>query len=265
MRVTRIVSSLLAANLMAFGAVGIANATAIELAQNQKATEQVVHDYILKNPDVVIQSLQGYQQKQMDQARKTMEKTQTNAPKYADPLFHQSIDPMTGNPTGKVTVVEFFDYQCPHCIDMTPVMTAIVKANPEVRVVYKEFPIRGPASETAAKAALAAQMQGKYIEFQHALMGVNKLPLTDDIIFDAAKSVGLDMEKLKTDMKSKTVEQQIKDTYKLAQDLQLMGTPALFIAKSNVNKDSTGPNAVIFIPGQVNVDQLQDAVSKVGK
>ena len=260
MKLKRFVSTLLMANLIALGVAGHANAASTQTSQ----TEKVVHDYIINNPEVVVQSLQGYQQKQMEQAQKSMLKTQETASKYADALFHHSADPSSGNPKGKITVVEFFDYQCPHCIDMTPVMDGIVKANPDVRIIYKEFPIRGPASETASRAALAAQMQGKYSEFQHAVMAINKLPLTEDMIFTAAKSVGLDIDKLKADMKSKEVDQQIKDTYKLAQSLQLMGTPALFVAKSDVAKDA-GPKAVIFIPGQVNQDQLQEVIGKVSK
>lgn len=259
MKLNRIVTALLMSNIIAFGASGYANA-----ASSSSSTEKVVHDYIINNPEVIVQSLQGYQQKQMEQAQKAMVKTQETASKYADPLFHNANDPSSGNPKGTISVVEFFDYQCPHCIDMTPVMDGIVKANSDVRIIYKEFPIRGPASETASRAALAAQMQGKYNDFQHALMAANKLPLTDEIIFTAAKSVGLDVDKLKADMKSKAVDQQIKDTYKLAQDLQLMGTPALFVAKSDVNKDS-GPKAVVFIPGQVNQDQLQEVIGKISK
>src|SRR5689334_12549783 len=74
-------------------------------------------------------------------------------------LFHQNSDPVAGNPKGKVTVVEFFDYQCSHCMTMAPVIEAIIKNNPNVRVVFKDFPIRGPVSEFAAKAALAANKQ----------------------------------------------------------------------------------------------------------
>ena len=253
MKLNRIVTAILMVNAILVGSAS---------AAPTKQTEQVMHDYIINNPEVVVQSLQSYQQKQMDQAHKTIQKTQETASKFADPLFHQTNDPMSGNPNGKITVVEFFDYQCPHCVGMTPVMTGIVKSNPEVRVVYKEFPIRGPASEVASKAALAAHMQGKYLDFQHALMDNKQLPLTEEIIMGVAKTAGLDVEKLKTDMKGKEVAQQIKDTYKLAQNLQLMGTPAIFVAKSSVDKTS-GPSAVVFVPGQVTQDQLQEVIGKI--
>jgi protein-disulfide isomerase len=83
-------------------------------------------------------------------------------------LLYRAGDPIAGNPKGKVTLVEFFDYQCGHCIDMAPVIGEIIKANPNVRVIFKEFPIRGPVSDYAARAALAANKQGKYYQFSHA-------------------------------------------------------------------------------------------------
>lgn len=229
----------------------------------QKQVETVVHNYLVQHPEVLVESLQVLQQKQMEQQRKTMQKTQENAPKFADSLFHNASDPIAGNTTGKITVVDFFDYQCPHCTRMTPILEALVKANPDVRVVFKEFPIRGPISEFASKAALAASKQGKYFEFHKALMQqATSAPLTEDAILKVAKSVGLNMDQLKADMKSDAIAQQIKTNYKLGQDLQLIGTPAFFIAKSDVTKDSK-PTAIVFIPGQVDKDQLQAVITKV--
>ena len=150
---------------------------------------------LVKNPEVLVEALQVLQKKQMDQARKTMHKTEETAPKFAEVLFHQAGDPMAGNANGKVTVVEFFDYQCSHCVDMAPVIDSLIKADPNVRVVFKEFPIRGPLSEYAAKAALAASAQGKYFEFHKALMDQisQKQPLTEDSVLKAAQKVGLNI------------------------------------------------------------------------
>jgi protein-disulfide isomerase len=258
-KATRILKTIAIASVMAFSATSAfaADMTAVQKEQIQS----VVKDYLVKNPDVIIQALQTYQQQQMNQARKTMEETQKTAPKMAKDLFHDAQSPMIGNADGKVTLVEFFDYQCPHCIEMTPVLEAIIKANPNVRVVFKEFPIRGAASEMAAKAALAANMQGKYFELHKALMGANRV-LTQEDILKLAQGVGLDATKLKKDMDSDTVAQQIKANYKLAQALKLMGTPAIFVAKSTV--DSSSPaTAVAFIPGQVDQAQLEQVIKKV--
>lgn len=234
-------------------------------ATQQKQIEQVVHNYLLKNPEVIVESIQVLQQKQMDQTRQTIQKTQQSAPKSADLLFHQAADPVAGNANGKITLVEFFDYQCPHCVKMTPIVDDLIKANPDLRVVFKEFPIRGPASDFAAKAALAAKNQGKYFEFHKALMqDVQQEPLTEDSVLKVAKLVGLSMDQLKADMKSDAIAQQIKNDYKLAQDLQLIGTPAFFIAKSDV-KTTSAPTAIAFIPGQVDQEQLKAIIEKISK
>lgn len=219
--------------------------------------ESVVHDYLVQKPEVVVEALQAMQRKQMEQAEQTIKSTQKIVGKYATPLFQQNMDPMTGNKDAKVTVTEFFDYQCGHCIEMAPVIESI-KTNPSIRIVFKEFPIRGPISEYAARAALAANMQGKYYELHHAML-TTKAPLTQDGILAMAKDAGLDVEKLKTDMNSKSVDEQLKNNMKLAQDLKLFGTPAFFIGKTD------GKGMIEYIPGQMNEAQMQASIDKAGK
>jgi protein-disulfide isomerase len=245
------------ASLMGFSATVSAD-TAIQ----KKEVQTIVHDYIVQNPEVLVQSLQSFQQKQMEQTQKSFTKIQEMAPKFSDRLFHQTTDPVAGNPKGTVTLVEFSDYQCGHCITMSAVVDALIKKNPNLRVVMKEFPIRGPISEVAAKAAIAAQKQGKYYDLRVALMDSKNGTLTEDNIYTIAKSVGLDVEKLKTDMKSADVQQQIKNNHKLAQDLKLMFTPVFFIAKSDINSKSS-PDSVVFIPGGVDIEQLNQAIAKL--
>lgn len=172
-------------------------------------------------------------------------------------LFHQPNDPVLGNPKGKVTVVEFFDYQCGHCVSMSSVMSSIIKANPDVRVVYKELPIRGPMSEFASRAALAARMQGKYAEFSHALFKTSQ-PYTEASILDAAKESGLDMAKLKKDMHSAAITNQLRSTEQLAQTLQLTGTPAFFIGKT----DAKSKNDINFVLGEMSQSEMQNAIDK---
>jgi len=172
-------------------------------------------------------------------------------------LFHHAGDPVAGNPNGKITIVEFFDYQCSHCVSMARVINSIIKANPDVRVVFKDFPIRGPVSEFAARAAIAANKQGKYYEFSHGLLATT-LSLTDDTVLDIAKNTGLDINRLKKDMNGSAVNSEIKSTYSLAQDFKITGTPAFFIGKTNAkNSDS-----VNFVLGEMSQGELQDAIDK---
>ena len=172
-------------------------------------------------------------------------------------LFHQTSDPVSGNPKGKVTVVEFFDYQCSHCIDMVPVITNILQKNPSVRVVFKEFPIRGPLSERASRAALAANLQGKYWPLHHAMLTSNA-PLTDAVIFKLAKENGIDVDKLIVSMNSKAISKELDATQRLAQTLNISGTPAFFIGPTNAKQTSD----VIFVLGQMDEKQLQQLIDK---
>jgi len=225
-----------------------------------KQIQGVVHDYLTQNPEVIVESLQSWQQKQMAQS---VESTRSMAIQQADALFHQKSDPVLGNPNGKITVVEFFDYQCPHCVDMQQVFTDLVKNNPDVKLVLKEFPIRGPVSEVAAKAALAAAQQGKYQQLHDAIMAAaSNGQLTEPMIYDLAGKSGLNVAALKKSVKSGPVEKQIRDNYQLAQALKLQGTPAIFIAASSVSTKSPD-TAVVFIPGQTDVAHLNDAISQV--
>lgn len=245
-----------ACNTMAFADDTNAN---VSVSPEEKAKiESVVHQYLLQKPEVLIESLQNFQKKQYEQAEKTVQQTQQDAPKYTQALFHSEGDPIGGNPKGTVTVVEFFDYQCPHCSDMLPTMDAVLKSNPNLRVVYKDWPIRGPASEIAARAAIAANKQGKYFVFNHALLKTQP-PLSQEKILKVAKTVGLDMKQLQKDMEDSSTQAQVKANMKLAQDLKLFGTPAFFFAPT----DAKDGSAVTYIPGQMNQVQMQDVIKKV--
>ena len=252
-----LVASILAITSPSFAATATNNSAPISPAERAKI-ETVVHEYLLKNPQVLIEVMQILQRKQVDQAQQAVKVTQKVAASFANALFHQSGDPVVGNPDGKITVVEFFDYQCPHCVDMVPqVMASIIKANPDLRVIYKEFPIRGPLSEFAARAALAANLQGKYGPFSLAVLTSTK-PLSEEVVLEIAKSNGLDVDKLKKDMDSNTIKNQVKANIKLAQDLKLFGTPALFVGKTSAK----GHEPINYLPGQTDQAQLQTLINQ---
>ena len=229
--------------------------------QNTQQTEQVVHDYLLNHPEVIMQSVQDFQKKQMDQMQ---DATKAMAAQNVNSLFHQPNDPVAGNPNGKVTLVEFLDYQCGHCIAMTPVVDTLIKSNPDLRVVFKQFPIRGPVSTVAAKAALAANNQGKFMAFHLALIKIlssSQQPLSENDIYKAAETAGLNLGKLKKDMNNKETDKALAANYQLAQNLKLMGTPAFFIGKTNLNNNATA-TAITYIPGGAEQQQFQSIIDK---
>lgn len=155
---------------------------------------------------------------------------------------------MRGSASGDVTVVEFFDYQCSYCKQAAPTVNKLLEEDSKVRVVYKEFPILGPASETAARAALAAQMQGKYEALHNALMAMNG-PLTLPAVLQAAARVGLNPTKLRADMELPEVRAAIEKNLTLAAALRISGTPA-FVVGTEV------------VPGAIELDALKALVSK---
>jgi protein-disulfide isomerase len=241
-------------------AANLSNTTPIDPTERAKI-EEVIRQYLLAKPEILIQAMQVLQRKQYAETQQTVKQTQQIAATFANALFHQPNDPVSGNPNGKTTIVEFFDYQCPHCIDVAPVVDAVVKANPDLRVVYKEFPIRGPVSEFAARAALAANLQGKYYDLSHALLKAPQ-PLTQDAILNIAKATpGIDIEKLKKEMDGQNIKDQLKGTLKLAEDLKLFGTPAFFISKTN----DQGKENINYVPGQIDQKQLQNLITQANK
>lgn len=228
-------------------------------AEQKKEVEQIVHEYLVKNPEVLVEASQALQQKQQH----TMQEQAKDAIiQNASQLFTEELA-VTGNPKGDVTLVEFFDYQCVHCKKMKPVIKKLVKNDKNLRVIYKEFPIFGKSSELASKAALAAALQDKYQPMHDALLSIDKR-LNEKVIMEAAKSVGLDIPKLKKDMSGETVKKALKENRELAEKMHLMGTPAFIVAATpggQFKKDSDPA----FIPGAASAEALQDMINKVEK
>lgn len=226
-------------------------------SQQQKDIQSIVKSYLVKNPEILLEVSKSLQQKQ----QKDMQQQAAGAiDANGDNLFdHQS--PVTGNQNGNVTLVEFFDYQCVHCKRMAPVISKLISADSNLRVVYKDFPIFGKGSNFAAKAAIAANMQGKYQALHDALLS-KKQRLSSSIVLQAASSVGINTTKLKADMKSKAVQDILKNNMKLAESLRLMGTPAFVVAYTPNGKFSHG-NKAFFVPGAASEGALQSLIKEV--
>lgn len=245
---TRLSAALLAA--MALGGVLAAPApataqTTIDPAEKARI-ETVVRQYILDHPEIVIEAIQTMQMRHEAEAaqrqRKALEESRQE-------LVAGKGDPVGGNPQGDVTLVEFFDYQCGYCKAVHPNLTALLGEDRNLRFVYKEFPILGPASVTAAKAALAAARQDKYQPMHDALMGLRG-QLDDAKIMRVAESLDLDLARLKADMASPEIQATIERNLDLARKLQIEGTPAFVIGDQ-------------LVPGAVPLEQLKAVVEKV--
>ena len=184
-----------------------------------------VRDYLMQNPEVLRDVLQELERK--ERARQA-QATQDNIKAQAASLFRAEGDLMMGNPQGDVTLVEFMDYNCGYCKRSLADVMKLVEADKNLRVVIKEFPILGPSSIAASRAALASDKQGKYKEMHMALMS-HKGALTDEAIFELAKSIGLDVDRLKADMNDAGVTARIEQNHQIASALGIDGTPAFII------------------------------------
>src|SRR5712675_3576173 len=131
----------------------------------RKAIESIIHDYLTKNPDVLLDALQAAEDKMKGDAK---DKAAQALSTRRREIFEDPDTPVAGNPKGDVTLVEFFDYRCPYCKQVEPAVEAILKEDPKLRIVYKEFPILGKESTFAAHVAFAALKQGKYKQFHDA-------------------------------------------------------------------------------------------------
>jgi protein-disulfide isomerase len=214
-------------------------------AKQNEAIEAVVRQYLLDHPEVVVEALQLYEQRQ--QAAEA-ERRKTAILALADQLTADPADPVIGNPEGDVTLVEFFDYRCPYCRQMTDTLAQLIDEDPRLRVVMKEFPILSRESVLAARAAMAAQRQGKYEAFHFALME-NGGGFSEDEILAVADSVGLDTERLSGEMQDPAIEAVLRNNHALAEKLGITGTPAFVIGDT-------------MVPGAVSLDELRAKIAE---
>ena len=206
----------------------------------------VVRDYLLKHPEILRDmsgALQKIEQEQQGIAAKQSIK------ENAQGIFRSSADLVLGNPNGKVTVVEFFDYNCGFCKRALPDVKALIAGDKDVKVVMKEFPILGESSMLASKLAIASQRQGKYPQFHDALISAPG-HLDDARIMSIAKTVGLDTDRLVKDGNSPEIAALIRDNNQMAGRLGINGTPAFIIGQN-------------LTPGAVGLDELKSQVDRV--
>ena len=216
-------------------------------AAAQTLSEQRVRELVLEtireNPEIVMEAVSILETRQ----NAAQVASQADVLKRERNLLERDPNaPVLGNPDGDVTVVEFFDYNCPYCRRVKPVVEALLKADPNVRLVYREWPILGEGSVFAARAALAAREQGLYAKFHWAMMGMNGRA-EEASVLRIAEEVGLDIARLRRDMKAPQIEDHIQTSMRLTQALGLNGTPSFVIGDT-------------VAPGLMDLAQLRAAV-----
>lgn len=239
----------LAAVLVLAAALTAPARAADPLTSEQKAgVEEVIRDYFLKHPEFMVEVLRAAEaklrQEKVDDARQVIAANR-------DALVADATSPVGGNPEGDVTIVEFFDYRCPYCKQVEPALEALVREDPKIRIVYKEFPVLGADSVYASRMALAALKQGKYDIFHRALMAT-KGQITQDVILKVAATAGIDIATAKAEMTAPDIQEIIKRNYALAEALDIKGTPVFIIGD-------------VVIPGTADISGLRKLVANARK
>ncbi|MES2219007.1 MAG: DsbA family protein [Pseudomonadota bacterium] len=179
----------------------------------------------------------------------------------ADQLIRDPHDIVVGNPHGGITLIQFIDFLCTLSQRMDPSIQALIKANPDLRVVYKPYPLRGSLSNYAAKYTLAANKQGKYLPLHVDIMAT-KSTYDEKKLDELAKADGLNVVEIKSDMNNKSYQELINSTASLAQKIGIPGTPVLFFAKTTFTSDEK-PELILYMLGQFDQPELQKAVDKI--
>lgn len=221
-------------------------AASAQISITEARVRELVRETILANPEILMEAI-AILEERAAQDRVTASADIIAAQRQL--LERDSNAPVLANPDGDVTIVEFFDYNCPYCRRAVPAVEGLIEADPGIRLVYREWPILGEGSVFAARAALAARQQGFYEEFHWALMGMNGRA-EERSVLRIAEEVGLDIDQLRADMEAPEVAEHIETSIRLADLLGITGTPT-FILGDNL------------VPGAVEQDVLQRLVDEV--
>ncbi|MCY4592391.1 MAG: DsbA family protein [Alphaproteobacteria bacterium] len=241
-RVAIAAAALLAA--MAIPAAGRAQTPAA--AGDRDAVREIVREYLLERPEIIEEALGALRARReaYEQAR-----IATAIREHDAAIRFHPMSPVSGNLEGDVTMVEFLDYQCGYCKRSLQPVKDLLAADDGLRVVWKEFPILGPVSRFAARAAMAAARQGLYLEYHLAVMG-SRGQLTEDRVIELAGGAGLDLGRLRSDMEDPAIEAYLDETATLARTLGIGGTPAFVIGET-------------LVPGAAGGERLRELIARV--
>jgi len=227
MRSVRLVTLALVLGIVASALVARPVVGADEPKLTQQEIEKIVHDYLLREPEVLAEALRLLQQRQSSSAAQKAKQAIRN---HQQALLSDQSSPVEGNAQGKVTIVEFFDYRCVHCRRVASTIDNLMRSNASVRVVYKNFPVLGEPSVLAARAAVAAQQQGGWPKLHRAMLAYEG-DFTTETLLALGTSVGLDSGKLKTDMMSPATDKALQANLTLAAALGVDVTPTFVIGE----------------------------------
>ena len=213
--------------------------------EQRAAIVEILREALRNDPSILEDAIAALQAR--DAARER-EAARAAIAAHREALTNDPALPFKGAVRPTAVIAEFFDYRCPHCRRMAPVIAELLRSDSGLRIVLIDLPILGPASVTAARAALAAQRQGRYVEMHDALMRLRGEPTEAEITRIAAE-LRLDAERLRRDMADPGVARRIEANLRLAQALGVQGTPAYVVGEE-------------IIPGAVSAEALRAAIAR---
>ncbi len=241
-----------AALALGFVAIAFSPARAESFSSDQKAEiEAIIKDYLLQKPEILREAIDVLEAREKAAEAKAREKVVSDP---SSTLFSPANQAVIGDPAGKITLIEFFDYNCGYCKRALSDLARLMKDNPDLRVVLRDFPILSPGSVEAAKIANAflRQFQGeKFWEFHRKLLGSHG-PVGKTEALAVAKDLGADMDKLAKDADSASITAGIEESEKFAKSLQVSGTPTYVI----------GEDVAV---GAVGYDELETKIANIKK
>jgi len=236
----------LCVGVFCFGSAVIASAEESLSSSQRSEIEQLIEEYLISHPEVILESVQNYRERQETER---IERGVSELKARMVDLERDPETPVAGNPDGDITLVEFFDYNCGYCKIALTTIRELLEEDPGVRLVLKEFPILSEGSEYAARAALAAGVQGRYFEFHSSLMEIRG-QISEQAVLEVAAQVGLDVAKLKKDMEAESIISQLESNRELARSLNINGTPT-FVIRDQI------------IPGAVDAKALRELIREI--
>ena len=209
---------------------------------NKDDINKIIEDFIIANPEIMIESLERYSKEKEKESRSISENI---IKEYYNKKTYNNF-PSIGKENSDLILTEFIDYNCGYCKKTLSTITKILKEVNSIKIVFVDYPILSETSELAARAALAAEKQKKYFSY-HSILLENKKPITKEFLISLAESLNLNLKVFAKDLESEEIKNKIKLNIKLAQNLKIRGTPT-FIIGNNI------------LPGAYDYNKLKEII-----
>lgn len=247
-RSSQLARAALLAGLALLPAFALAQMPSFDGPQRQ-AIEQIIREYLVKNPEVLQEAIAELERRQQE-SQKLAQRSAVQ--EMRDTIAASYGSTVVANPAGDATLVEFFDYNCGYCKRALADLRTLIKADPKLRVVLKDFPVLGPESLEASRVALAVKQQfkGEKLFDYHAKLMETRGRINGERAIAVAREMGADIARLQKDAESDEVKRAIQENVALADRLGLTGTPAFIVGEDVVS-------------GAVGVEPLRKAIASV--